>query len=626
MTTFMALLLCLFSSALLAQDQLMIRVNQTGILSVMESALEYNQRGQGRTGFQVPAGLYDFKVKRADLQANPIVRILQEVSNVDLNRDLPFYLYNSVVNVDGGIDKASLRTAVSNYTAQGFDLKITFAINKLSLRANELSLCENKRGRRCGNGLKATFRNSTVALRSGSRINAEANFKVDTTSTQAKMRLVRVTSNLNTRNGPRIDINIGSVVVPPISIIINGQEAQLDTSNLRAEIMARKEFLANKLLEFSAEFIAEDLSEMVNKALKNQCLPTQLRIIEIANQDVPAPRGGFRSQPYVIAADNTRVVRPRIDYSIQSPSVFPGDNRPAPTFMELLQRDLASIIKSANFDLSLKSIRSPLNQDIEIRANGSFVMNNRRWRVLDTVGNSTRKLPALNVDTIINRQDHFAVVLGEPVVNASMDLLQGMGVFQKVLEAQGKIGGVSVNSIKLHFKSGATAAQDRLFAIGNLKVKLREIDADGIMGWVKRAIAVWLERNNNNAILNFPVQFEVIPRFATQRDGSVKLFLSVNSPFVNPTTLKNDYNYPNNVVSATKVVQESIVEILKENMGEYVNREFEFPLDQYLNMNGVSLQPKRMSMLQSGYLLVAADIKKIDFAKLNQSPSGASCQ
>jgi len=626
MTTFMALVICLFSGSLLAQDQLMIRVNQSGILSVMESALDYNQRGQGGAGFKVPAGIYDFKIKREDLQANPIVRILQEVSNVNLNRDLPFYLYNSAVNVDGGIDKTSLRTAVSNYTTRGFDLKITFAINKLSLKASELSLCENKRGTRCGNGLKATFRNNSINLRNGSRINAEALFKVDMTSKQAKMRLVKVTSNLNTRNGPRIDINVGSVVVPPISIIINGQEAQLDTSNLRAELMARKEFLANKLLEFSAEFIAEDLTEMVNKALKNQCLPTQLRIIEIANQDVPAARGGFVQQPYVIAADNTRVVRPRIDYAIQSPMVFPGDHRPAPTFMELLQRDLATIIKSATFDINLKSIRSPLDQDLELRANGSFVLNNRRWRVLDTVGNSTRKLPVLNFDPIVNRQDHFAVVLGEPVVNASLDLLQSMGVFQKVLEAQGKIGGVSVNSIKLHFKSGTTAAQDRLFAIGNLKVKLREIDADGIMGWVKRAIAVWLERNNNNAILNFPVQFEVIPRFATQRDGTVKLFLRVNSPFVNPTTLKNDYKYPNNVVSATEIVRKSIIEILKENMGEYVNREFEFPLDDYLNLNGVTLRPKRMSMLQSGYFMVAADIKKIDFDKLNQSPSGASCQ
>lgn len=623
MTKLMVLLI-LCSSLAFAQDQMMVRVNQSGILSIMESALEYNQRGQGRTGFQVPAGVYDFKVKRSDLQANPIVRILQEVSNVDFNRDLPFYLYNSAVNVDGGIDKTSLRTAVSNYTTRGFDLKVSFAINQLSLKANELSLCEKKRGARCGNGLKATFRNNTISLRSGSRIQAEAEFKVNLTSTQAKMRLVKVTSNLNTRNGPRININVGSVVVPPISIIINGQEAQLDTSNLRAELMARRDFLANKLLEFSAEFIAEDLAEMVNKALKNQCLPTQLRIIEIASQDVPAVRGGFRAEPYVIAADNTRVVRPSLNHLAPLPLL--GDNRPAPTYMELLQRDLARIIKSARFDINLKSIRSPLNQDIEIRSDGSFVLNNRRWNVLSTVGNSTRKLPPLNIDSIVNRQDHFAVILGEPVANASLDLLQSMGVFQKVLEAQGKIGGVSVNSIKMHFRSGATAAQDRLFVIGNLRVKLREIDADGVEGWVKRLIAVWLERNNNNAILNFPVQFEVIPRFVTQRDGSVKLFMRVNSPFVNPTTLRNTYNYPNNVVRATEIVRKSIIDILKENMGAYVNREFEFPMDEYLNLNGVTLQPKRMSMLQSGYFMVSADVKKIDFAKLNQSPSGAACQ
>ncbi len=608
-----------------AQDQMMIRVNHSGVIQVMRMALKYNRQGQGQTGFKIPRGLYSFKIPRSQVASNPIIQILNEVSDVNFNRDYPFYVTNSDIIVDGTIDESSLQTAVSNYTAKGFDLKISFKINKLSLSAADLSLCETKSGIKCGKGLKASFKNVTVALRPGSLITMSTDFKVAFEADQARMKLVKATSNLGNAQGPKLNINIGSVTVPPISIVINGQEAQLDTSSLRDEIMERRTFLAQKLLAFAGDFIAEDLAEMVNKALKNQCVPTRLQVLEIGREDMPATGGGFTRIPVVIAADNTRVVRNY--YPERLPlQIYQGDNKAEPTFMELLQKDLMSIIKSARFEVNLKSLRTPLNQDIELRANGALRLNRRSWNVRNTVANSSRVLPALNIDSIINRQDHFGVVIGEPMINAATDLLSTIGVFQKVMDAQVKMGGVYVDSIKAHFKNGATQAGDRLYVVGNARVNLRELDADGVWAWIKRTLAVWLERNNNNAVLRFPIQFEVIPRIVNS-GGKIKLMMRVNSPFENETTLKNTYGYPNNVTSATSIVRSTVIDLLKENMGEYVNREFEFPLDDYLSQQGVTIHPKSIRMINSAYLMVSADIKDLDFKALSSGGSqGGSCQ
>ena len=281
------------SFATWAQDQMMLRMNHAGIVQLMKMSLQYNQAGNGQTGFKIPAGLYSFKVARGDLAKNPIVGILNEVSDVNLTKDLPFYVSNSEISVVGSIVESSLRTKVSNYTSSGFDLKISFVVDKVKLSARDLSLCETKKGSRCGNGLKASFKNVSVALRAGNKVSLTADFKVNMAADKARMTLLKVVSNI--ASGPKLDISIGDVVVPPISIIINDQESQLDTSGIRSEILARRDFLAQKLLSFASEFIAGDLAEMVNKALKNQCIPTNLRLLEMGSEDKLASGGGYTS-------------------------------------------------------------------------------------------------------------------------------------------------------------------------------------------------------------------------------------------------------------------------------------------------------------------------------------------
>src|SRR5690606_26620448 len=80
----------------------------------------------------------------------------------------------------------------------------------------------------------------------------------------ARVSVVSVKSNLENKNAPQLDINFRSIDIPKISIVIDGQETQLDTSRLKNEILKRKTFLAQKLMGFVGDFVAGDVAEMLN--------------------------------------------------------------------------------------------------------------------------------------------------------------------------------------------------------------------------------------------------------------------------------------------------------------------------------------------------------------------------
>ncbi len=589
-----------------AQDQLMLRLNHSGILQIMKMSLQYNQAGNGQTGFKIPAGLYGFKVLRADLEKNPIVNILNQVSDVNLTKDLPFFISNSEISVIGSIDESSLRTKVSNYSSTGFDLKVSVVVDRVSLSTPDLSLCEDKDGTSCGNGLKASFKGVSVALSAGQKIKLSADFKVNMAADKAHMSLVQVVSNIDT--GTKLDIDVEQVVIPPISIVINGQESQLDTSGLRSEILARRDFLAQKLLSFASEFIAEDLAEMVNKALENKCLPTRLRLFEMGQEDKPATDGGFTKLPVAVSKRDPQL------------SIYRGDDKNQPTLMEILQQDLARIIKSASFDIQMKSARTPLDQDIELRLDGALRMNRRSWFLRPTVGNSSRKLPVLDIDSLVNRADHLAVAISEPMINGSLNLLSSTGVFQELIRKQPNLAGVKITSVKAHFKSGSRPDLDRYYLVANIRVNLREIAADGAWAKIKRMIAVWLERGSSS-VLYFPIQLEATPRLEKQSDGKLQLMLKVNSPFASTTALRNDFNYPNSVPFATGIVRDTVLKLLGVGLGAYVNKEFRFPLDSYLSRKGVRIEPKSLRLIDSAYMMLSADITQLDLVELNTKPS-----
>lgn len=563
-----------------AQQHFMARLNHSGIMALMRASLQYNNRGTNSAGFKIPAGVYSFKIPRAQVASNPIIRLVSEVSDVNLVRDYPFYIYNSQINVVGEIDQTSLRHTVSNQTAQGFNLQVSFNVPQLRMTIPEISLCEKKAGARCGNGLKASFRNSSIALRRGSVIRVTGNFRVDINNSQARMRLMSATSNLGTRGGAQIEINAGSLTIPPVTVTVNGQSAQLDTSSLRGQLLGHTTFLAQKLLGFAGDFIAEDLAAMVNRTLRNECVPTQLNVVNM--------------EP-----------RPAVGYPLVT-----GIRRGGSTFGARLQQDAARLIKSMRFDLALASLRTPESRHLELRANGSLRINGKRWQLNNKLSNRPAVLPALNLDALSPNTNNFSVAVSEPAINAALAALRGTGLLQEILESSVDSRGLTIFDANVHLRN------NRFYAVAMIQVDLREINSDGVLAWIKNRWAAWVERNNNNARLFFPMQFEIIPQIGRGADGGQQLFLRVNSPFASATVLRNDFGYATNINQATASVREGVISKIRDAILPHVNQQFHFPIQNYLNQPGMSFKLKDIRMVNSAYMLVSMDMERINLAAL----------
>lgn len=580
-------LACVLSVSAYAQDQLLVRLGHEGIKTILKAALTYNQADQKVPGFKVPAGLYSFKVKQADIAANPLVQMLRDLTDVDIRRDYPFYVYNSPISVTGMVDLDHIKTTTSNYNSRGFDLRIALNVTSLKAVIPDISLCEKKKGNNCGPGLRASFKNSSIALARGSVVELTADFHVDVRNELAKLTLVRATSNLESAHGPKLIINVGSLVIPPVSIVVNGQEAQLDTSAVREKLLQFKVQLANKLLSFASDFIAQDMAEMVNKILKTQTAPTRLSVIDIDPLHAS-------NQPLV-----TKVCQDNND------------------FMVGLQRDIAQLIKSAQLDLSLKNLRTINDQEVELRLDTLFKLNGVQSYVGTSAGWGPygRSTPPLNVDAFMPKGGHLGFAISEATVNAALALINSTGLFNRIIDNNVPSGGLSLSSAKVHFASGTNGQADRIYAIANLSLDLVATRTTDLGSWFSKWTAISLENipfAGTGGKLFFPLQFTITPQlFRSTTDKKMYVFLNVNAPF-SESTLRNDYAYPSNLNKATGIVRDNLVKILKKSIGPLIAKPFVLPLDAFLNLTGVSWEPTSFKVVDSAYAFFSADIKNID--------------
>ncbi len=588
---FKFLILLLISTCALAQDQMAVRVNEKGILKVMLMALKYNTNQQNARTFSIPADIYKFTLPKSELMSNPIVPILNEVSDINLNRDLDFYLHTGAINVTGTVNPNSLRTEITNSGANGFDVKLSISVPSLVASGASVSLCEDKvRGaKRCGNGLKATVANLRINT-SNKPVTLSMTLRLRTDNGVARVKVLRVSSNLEAAGGPTLNIGFGSVTIPPITLIVDGVETRLDTSGLRAEILKKKTFLAKKLMAFAADFIASDMAEMLNVYLVHRSVVTSW---EVYRRDNPVTFDEFLMDH---RAENSYRRR-----------ALPAQAANAPG--AAIEAQFAEIIKKAQVKVSLSKISTPMNKDIELYGQLGLMLNNRIMTVRNTLGNSNRTLPALNLST--QRDNDLNLVFSEPLINGALDLVNSTGLFQDAFDRMAGVAGFSIKSVKLHFTNRGTAV-----LVANSEVDLKKLQSSSIAEWLKNLIAAWLERNNNKAVIYFPIEIEVVPSVARKSTGGVNLNMFLKSPF-GESGLLNEFKYPSNVDRMTNIVRDGVMKKLQESLLKHVNKNYTLDVSKFMNQSGVTFQPKYIGVNQGAYLMMNLDITDIRFSSLN---------
>ena len=589
----LVLVLSFISGHLFAQEQLALRLNEQGMMKILRMAVQYNTATKESRTIVIPQNIYKFTIPKSHILSNPIIPVVNEISDLNLNKDLSFYLNTSDIKVSGDVDQKSLKMAISNSSDNGFDLSLSIDIPQVVMDASRLALCEDKDrySKKCGQGLQASL--SQLKIRTiGRPITVTAVLRLRTDGNVARVTVRSVQTNLEGKNPPNLDINFKSVDVPRIAIVINGQETELDTSRLKNEILKYKTFLSKKLLSFVADFVAGDLVEMLNVYLVNAEVATSYQIYR---KDVPVKFDEFLSFP-----------RPMpVGYIRSAISELEKRNNPINTMMA----QISEVIRSAQVEIALKKISTPENKDVELAGLVNLVLNGRGLNVRNTLGNSYRPLPRLDLTS--HRNNDINLAISEPVINGALDLVNSTGLFQEVLEAAAPVPGVSIRSVKMHFNGNKS-----LVAVVNAQVDLKKLHSDGIASWFKNNIAVFLERNNNNSVIYFPIEVEVIPYFKSLASGGTGVDLKVLSPF-NYAELPNRYNYPTNVPKMSEIVKAGVMDELRGSLEPHTNRTYSVDLSKFLNQAGVEFLPKSISINQSAYLLLNMDLVDIKFNSKN---------
>ena len=216
------IILFILSVQAFAQEQMAVRINEQGIMKILELVVKYNSSSKEGKTFVIPQDIYKFTIPKKTFEKNPIIQVANQISDLNLTKDLDFYFNTSDIKVSGKVDPKSLKTEISNSHSNGFDLKLSLNIPSVILKGDRLALCETRLGqtKKCGEGLKATLNEVSISTIGVLKMNAV--FRIQTDKEVVRIKLLSVESNLEKPDAPTLDINFKSIVIPKISILISG--------------------------------------------------------------------------------------------------------------------------------------------------------------------------------------------------------------------------------------------------------------------------------------------------------------------------------------------------------------------------------------------------------------------
>jgi hypothetical protein len=611
------LLLCLLPLMGWAQSHLTARLNEPGILKILKLVADYNLQANNADKLKIPKNVYDFKIKASDLAQNPFVGVLQEISDIQLNKDLPFYLETSDIFIKGDIDNSSIKTELVSKGAKKLTIKLSLKIPKLALTGLKLTLCDEVKSKKCKvDALSASMNNVNVSLKPGRPVSVVGIFDFDLSGKKVEMKLKSISSNLDSANSPLIDIGFKDLIVPPIAIIVNGQRTELDTSLLKDKILEKKEFLAKKLLGFASEFVALDLAELVNKFLRAQNLSTSFEILNYR-----ANYTNFELDPstlndyYRAPIDNTRT---NIILPIETPKPIASNVvtiSESQLIMNMIMSDFARMVQQMTLSLGVNQVLTPNNKDFELQVSTGFSMNGISYTVPNTIDNSTRVMAPLNLTNVINRQEHAQVVLSAPIINAALKVASNLKFLTDAVDLYDKEPGFWVNNAQVHMPVQDIPGVLKLKLVANSSIKLSDLNSNSIWEELENELGAWLERNNNHGVMYFPLEFELRLRMVKTTTG-VSLMCKIVSPFDETSMYKNTYGYPSNLDVASKKVRNGVIKALKKRLAPAFIQEFSLDLTPFLDQKGIKFEPKSMKIVDSSYFILGLDLIKVDFKKL----------
>jgi hypothetical protein len=125
--------------------------------------------------------------------------------------------------------------------------------------------------------------------------------------------------------------------------------------------------------------------------------------------------------------------------------------------------------------------------------------------------------------------------------------------------------------------------------------------------WAETEIGIWLERNNNNSVIYFPLEFEIVPATSYSESGEAKISIKIRTSLKDDSIL-NTYNYPSNVGQMFQMVRKAVIKKLQMQLDSFENKIFELDVTKFTTNYGIKFKPKTIKFEDKAYILLGADI------------------
>jgi hypothetical protein len=635
-----------------AGEDFAVKMQNSGFVSLLESALDSYANEKDATEIVLPYGRVNERVEKEFFDTNPIIQKIKEYVILDLSQDLRFYVKWSPIKVRANVMRDRIKVMVEGENKRDLTLAIKFSIDRLSVFGRYIELCEIRKGvKKCDskNSLYGKFEGYHVSLNRGERIDAVALFKLKVNNDKASIKFHKAYTNLIrprtrteramyekygiTTNRPGVYITFKNFIMPPPVLTINGESFEIDVERIKAAILEEKVFLGRQMVKFAGEFFTGGFADTINKSVfdKIKEFRTSINVIDYTD---PSRVNNIRDIDYSLfqpryetaVADNTRVaVNPRVEYLQDFYS-----NAEEPELMEQLMSMMKSLIYQARFNLEYLAIRTPESQDVEVGFDSTLTLNNREWSVGTKIHNGKKSLGKVSFDLVetgyFNKPElkdyDIAVAISEPVVNAGLKMGRDHDIFQNLIDRFAPMPGVYIEGLNIHFvEKESTWAQAHHYVdvVANVRVKFSELAyEDGANWWQRRmqdienGIASALEGGS----AYFPLEIRFSP-VIKEKDGKQLIILEAQSPLNKFSGFKNTYGYPYKDMKG--IVEKGIRSAVADELLPHLDKLPEIDITPYLQFPGVRLTPVGIYVKKSGYLVITTKIDELDLQQLRES-------
>ncbi|MBI2604835.1 MAG: hypothetical protein HYW49_02020 [Deltaproteobacteria bacterium] len=585
------------------REHLGARLTPKGIRSLLNIVVSPYFKSGNQLEVVIPAQTISRKMELDTKEFGVLTDISKSLFGVDLTSGLPMHVRIAPTTISAAIGEQDFDVKIIEAGSSRIRLALEIEARGVAAQAKRITVCENADCKQ-SKGVRVDFDGVTIAQKSiGAPIRMSAAIDYVIRSGRGRFKITGVSSNLGEPGGPLIEIGLGALKLPPVSIRVNAHEVSLDANALKQEILKHKQAIAKEVLHDATAFIAEDLAELLNKnVFSDLSNPTSVS-------------GSFeRSPPVSLPSPSLEWPADRLDPAHFQPAIPPqllgetSESEKESALMRILRLARERVFR-AFFRIAPAAVSIGSDGVLAVSADGELSVGTKSLAVGTRLGhgNFAGTMETLRFESAPNKDYyHFAVAVSEPLVNGVLDLARSQGIIRNVLEGMPEYAGLicGKDGIRVHFRK--VDGRPRVYVVLNLVL---DVASKSFWG------GVWEKWFGAGGTFVFPLELQFEPRIR-EHEMSVMMaanpalrqdvleLVAVNSP-IRGMTLANTFGYPmTDFTQATETVRREFFSELSESIAPIVNGMVAVPIADLFRGSGLMATPSKFDVEPSGHLVV----------------------